>query len=95
MVLVPCTICARHVHASESLCPFCGAARVAAAPSAAITSATPTNLYVSRTAIVVGLGALATVACINSVYGAPSPDPADDAGTRDADASSVVDATRE
>jgi hypothetical protein len=63
--LLPCASCARHVRASESACPFCGAALEA---SATPTAATVPGRRLSRAALfALGASAAAVAACSGSV----------------------------
>lgn len=97
--LIGCEACGRHVRASESACPFCGAARVAS-DEGCVSVEVPAPSFGSRRRMMgfgaaVGVAAIATAAmttgCGGPVYGAPGPE--EDAGTdAAADASAGDDA---
>jgi hypothetical protein len=101
--LVPCTLCARHVRASETACPFCGGTLMAPVPTS--------PMALSRAALIFA-GATTLTACGKEpappappapsptqmpvpAYGPPpdwnniAPAPASDAGTPPAAAASA------
>jgi hypothetical protein len=88
--LIGCEGCGRHVRASESACPFCGAARVASHEEH-VSVEVPATSFGSRRrlmgfGVAVGAAAIATAAmttgCAGPVYGAPTPE--EDASAEDA-----------
>jgi hypothetical protein len=88
-LLTPCGSCARHVKATETHCPFCGAC---AAPAPAPTGE-PFRRMVAAAAVAAGVAAIvATEACSSSsgtvFYGAP--DIMTDASTTDGNTSAIV-----
>lgn len=85
MTLAPCSGCARHVRASETACPFCGAHRVAS-DALDVSSADAGPPRASRQSVMFGaaVGAIAVSSLLFGggcvfAYGTPPPD--DDAAT--------------
>jgi hypothetical protein len=86
-VLRPCTACARHVRASESSCPFCGA-KLDAFP---VRNGAPLGERPTRAALLFA-GMATVVGCeahVVPAYGAP---PVRDAGAEGADSGGPADA---
>lgn len=68
--LVPCSVCARHVRASCTECPFCHAAH-----TPVVVAARP-NLRLSRAAAFAFGASLTLSGCSSqALYGAPAPPP--------------------
>src|SRR5687767_14686475 len=64
-MLVPCTMCSRHIRASEFICPFC------AHPNPPATSGSSSHL---ASAALVLFGAGLSACRSGAVYGGPPPD---------------------
>lgn len=73
--LVPCTECARHVRASESTCPFCGAEIAAVAPRE--LSPMPADRLLARAAITFAAAAATAVTACGKTDVPPQPPPVD------------------
>jgi hypothetical protein len=74
MTLRPCSACARHIQATESACPFCGAA---VSEAFAQSNRTPAGVTAPLTrAALLFMGATAATACSSSSSSAPGPLPA-------------------
>ncbi|MBN8611866.1 MAG: hypothetical protein J0L92_14825, partial [Deltaproteobacteria bacterium] len=94
MTLAPCSGCARHVRASETACPFCGAPRAgSSALDASSADAGPPRA--SRQSVMFGaaVGAIAVSSLLFGggcvfAYGAPAP--ADDTAAVTAQLQQVV-----
>lgn len=75
--LVPCTACARHVRATESACPFCGAAIALVAPREPAPE--PADRLLARAAIAFATATM--VAACGKTDAPPPPPPAPPAPT--------------